>query len=139
LTFPYTMLMARPRVVGRERMRDVSGPLLIVSNHITEIDIGFLMAALPARYRTRLAVAMRGEALREMRHAPRTRPLLRRALDQLDYWLITALFNVFPLPQFSGFRHSFAFAGETVDRGYSVVVFPEGARTETGAMAPFRS
>jgi long-chain acyl-CoA synthetase len=45
---------------------------------------------------------------------------------------------VFPLPQKSGFRKSFAFAGETMDRGYSVLVFPEGRRTPDGEMKPFR-
>src|SRR4029077_13372173 len=57
------------------------------------------------------------------------------------YWLATLLFNVFPLPQLSGFRESFRFAGESVDRGYSVLVFPEGEvnNSEDGRMAPFQS
>ncbi len=46
---------------------------------------------------------------------------------------------MFPLPQQSGVRESFAFAGESVDRGYSVVVFPEGRRTQDGRPSPFRS
>ena len=50
-----------------------------------------------------------------------------------------ALFNVFPLPQRSGFRESFAFAGESVDRGYSIAVFPEGGRTQDGLVHDFRS
>jgi long-chain acyl-CoA synthetase len=59
----------------------------------------------------------------------------------LSYWLVTALFNVFPLPQFSGFRQSFRFAGESADRGYSVLIFPEGEvnNSADGRMAPFRS
>jgi long-chain acyl-CoA synthetase len=45
------------------------------------------------------------------------------------------------LPQFSGFRESFRFAGESADRGFSVLVFPEGEvnNTATGEMAPFQS
>jgi long-chain acyl-CoA synthetase len=43
------------------------------------------------------------------------------------------------LPQRSGFRQSFAFAGLSADRGYSIVVFPEGKRTQTGEIAPFQS
>ncbi len=31
------------------------------------------------------------------------------------------------------------FAGALADNGFSVVIFPEGRRTETGEMAPFRS
>ena len=48
-----------------------------------------------------------------------------------------ALFNVFPLPQLSGFRRAFEFAGESADRGYSVVVFPEGKRTQDGRLHSF--
>ena len=54
-----------------------------------------------------------------------------------EYVLVVSLFNVFPLPQKSGFRKSFAFAGEAMDRGYSVLVFPEGARTQDGEMKQF--
>jgi len=51
------------------------------------------------------------------------------------------LITVLPLPQLSGFRESFRFAGDSVDRGYSVLVFPEGEvnNSEDGRMAPFRS
>ena len=46
---------------------------------------------------------------------------------------------MFPLPQKSGFRESFAFAGESVDRGYNVLVFPEGRRTGDGTLASFQA
>jgi long-chain acyl-CoA synthetase len=52
---------------------------------------------------------------------------------------VVALFNVFPLPQRSGFRRSFAYAGEAVDGGSSVLVFPEGRTTEDGRMNRFMS
>ncbi len=60
-------------------------------------------------------------------------------LAPFAYFLITALFNVFPLPQKSGFRRSFQHAGEAIDRGYSVLVFPEGRRSDDGAPQPFKS
>jgi long-chain acyl-CoA synthetase len=133
------MLMARPRVRGRENIEGLPGPLLFVANHVTQIDVGFVLAALPARFRHRLAVAMVGEMLEEMRNPPREMPFFRRQVEKLSYWLVTALFNVFPLPQKTGFRGSFTFAGESVDRGYSVLVFPEGRRTRDGAMGPFQA
>jgi len=97
------------------------------------------MAALPFHLRRRLGTAMQGEMLRDMRYPPPTRPLIRRWLDQFDYVLVSALFNVFPLPQRAKFRESFRFAGQLADQGYSVLIFPEGRRTETGEMSPFRS
>ena len=139
VTWPYIMIMGRPKIFGRERLKDLKGPALIVSNHITEIDIGYLMAALPARFRNRLAVAMQGEMLRSMRHPPKEWFFLRRWREQLRYALVTTFFNVFSLPQKAKYRESFRFAGEMADKGYNVVIFPEGRRTETGEMGPFRS
>jgi len=47
--------------------------------------------------------------------------------------------DLFPLPKSSGFRESFAYAGECVDRGYSVLIFPEGRHTTDGKINPFQS
>jgi long-chain acyl-CoA synthetase len=139
ITLPYIMVMARPKIIGRERLKDFRGPALIISNHIAQIDIGFLMAALPMHLRNRLGVAMQGEMLRSMRHPPKEWFFLKRWWEQLRYALIALFFNVFSLPQRAKYRESFRFAGELVDRDYSVVIFPEGRRTETGEMSPFRS
>jgi len=142
LVWPATQILGHPRIVGRENLRGLSGPVLIVSNHITRrADIGLILAALPPRYRHRVATAMGGESLQNMRRPPRDWFFARRWAYQLGYWLATLLFNVFPLPQFSGFRESFRFAGESVDRGYCVLVFPEGEvnNSEDGRMAPFHS
>ncbi len=138
--WPATHLLAHPKVRGREHLSALAaGPVLVVSNHITEVDIGFVLAALPPRLRHRLAVAMLGERLRDMRHPRPGTGLFRGWLDRLEYFLIVALFNVFPLPEHSGYRASFAYAGESVDRGYSVLIFPEGRRTPDGKLSPFRA
>ncbi len=52
--------------------------------------------------------------------------------------LITALFNVFPLPRYRDFQRSFAHAGQALDRGFHVIIFPEGTRSPDGALANFR-
>jgi long-chain acyl-CoA synthetase len=62
-----------------------------------------------------------------------------RIYDRLQWTFGVALLNLFPLPRQAGFRRSFAYAGEAVDRGYSVLVFPEGRHTEDGRVRPFRS
>lgn len=138
-TWPATLIMAKPTELGRERLKNAHSPFLFISNHITYIDAGLLMFAMPARYRNKLAIAMQGELLAEMRNPPPRMNVFRRTIEVFSYWLVTALFDVFPLPQRSGFRESFAFAGESIDRGYSVLVFPEGRRTTDGEMSPFRT
>jgi long-chain acyl-CoA synthetase len=142
LVWPATQILAHPKIVGREHLRDLRGPVVVISNHITRrADIGLILAALPWRFRHRLAIAMGGESLQNMRRPPREWIFAKRWAYQLGYGLVTALFNVFPLPQLSGFRESFRFAGESADRGYSILVFPEGEvnNSEDGRMAPFRS
>jgi long-chain acyl-CoA synthetase len=116
--------------------------VLIISNHITRrADIGLILAALPRRFRHSLAIAMGGESVERMRQPPHDWFFVQRWAYQLGYGLVTALFNVFPLPQHSGFRESFRFAGESADRGYSILIFPEGEvnNSEDGRMAPFQS
>lgn len=140
LVWPATQVLAHPRIIGRDNLRGVGGPVLIVANHITRrADAGLILAALPGRFRHRIATAIAGETLQRMRRPPSEWFFARRWAYQVGYWLAIALFNVFPLPQFSGFRESFRFAGESVDRGYSVLVFPEGEVTSTGEMATFQS
>jgi long-chain acyl-CoA synthetase len=137
LILPFTWLMGRARVSGREHLRDVRGPVLFIANHITIADPALVLLALPARWRSRIAIAMIGEFLREWRHPPAGTSWLKRVVWRVKYVLVVALFNVFSLPQQSGFRRSFAFAGETMDRGYSLLVFPEGQRTTHGRLNPF--
>jgi long-chain acyl-CoA synthetase len=141
LVWPATKILGHPKIIGAENLRNLKSPALIISNHITRrADIGLILYALPRKLRHNLATAMGGETLQEMRNPPKHWLLPKRALYRINYWLITALFNVFPLPQFSGFRQSFQFAGESADRGYCLLVFPEGVINETpdGRMAKFQ-
>ena len=41
-------------------------------------------------------------------------------------------------PLKAGYLESFKYAGQLADRGWNVLVFPEGKRTETGEMNEFR-
>ena len=136
---PAVFLLGWPRIEGRQNLRDVHGPVLVICNHIGDVDVGFVLTALPARLRHRLATAAGGEALEALRTAPPTRNFVLRAYDRVKWVLGVSLLNLFPLPREAGFRQSFAFAGETMDRGYSVLVFPEGRHTTTGTMLPFRA
>jgi long-chain acyl-CoA synthetase len=139
LVWTATALLAWPRVRGRAHLKRLRGPVLFISNHVTRDDVGLILKALPHRYRYRLAVAMNGERLRDLRHPPAGRNLFLRCVDRLAYVAVCAFFNVFPMPKQSGVRGSFQFAGESVDRGQSILVFPEGQLTRDGRLSPFRS
>lgn len=137
IVLPATRLLGWPRIMGREQLHDFRGPLVLICNHVTMTDHALVLLALPARFRNRVSIAQDGELLRGWRHPPSGTALLTRLLDLLQYLSIVIFFNVFAMPQKSGFRRSFDFAGEMIDRGYNLLIFPEGQRTKHGAMNPF--
>jgi long-chain acyl-CoA synthetase len=136
---PAVFLLGWPRIIGRENLRGLRGPVLVVCNHLDDVDVGFVQTALPARFRHRLATATGGEALEALRTPPLGRGLLSTAYDRLKWFLGVSLLNLFPLPREAGFRESFLFAGQSMDRGYSILVFPEGRHTTDGEIGLFRS
>jgi long-chain acyl-CoA synthetase len=59
--------------------------------------------------------------------------------NSLNYYLATLVFNAFPLPQReAGARQTLRYIGEVLEDGYSVLIFPEGRRTDTGEIDRFR-
>jgi long-chain acyl-CoA synthetase len=136
---PLVWLLAAPSVSPAGGFRQPSQPSLLIANHVTAFDAPLVLYALPATMRRRVAIAMSGEMLEDWRHARNQGNWLLNLLAPFEYWLVTTLFNVFPLPRTVGFRRSFAHAGEALDRGYHVLIFPEGHRSADGALQPFRS
>jgi long-chain acyl-CoA synthetase len=136
---PVTYIMCWVRVHGLENLKDLRTPALFVSNHISMVDHALIIQALPGRFKRHLAIAMEGEVLREWVRPQAHANRFTRLKELAQYALVVLFFNVFPLPKKSGFRRSFAYAGEMMDSGQSVLVFPEGARSEDGGMNPFMS
>jgi long-chain acyl-CoA synthetase len=137
LLLPITWVMCRVRVRGSEHLAKVRGPALLVSNHVADVDAALIMSALPFRWRSRLAIAMSGEILRDWRYPSESTGWFSRVRVKLAYALAAALFNVFSLPKQSGFRRSFDYAGQAMDRGWSVLIFPEGQETTDGQIHAF--
>jgi long-chain acyl-CoA synthetase len=134
---PLIWLLAAPRVI-RSPNPPPQGPLLLIANHVTAYDGALILYSLPPCLRHQTAIAMSGEMLLDLRSGHNQPNPLASLLAPTGYWLITALFNVFPLPRLRGFQRSFEHAGEAMDNGYSVLIFPEGTRSPDAKLHPFR-
>jgi long-chain acyl-CoA synthetase len=118
-------------------LENVEGPVILAPNHTSHLDTLAVLAALPPRFRHRLAPAMSQESF--VPYFEKTGPWKERVSLALRYWLAILTLNVFPLPQGTrGVRKALQFAGALVDSGYSILIYPEGARTPDGRMKEFR-
>jgi long-chain acyl-CoA synthetase len=139
---PLIWLLVNPRIYGPAKPLP-PGPMLIVGNHVTTYDGPLIEYALSGPVRRHIAVAMSGDMLYDYMHWRNPeKPPARQGFYLFGppaYFLITALFNVFPLPRQRDFQQSFAHAGRAMDRGMNVMVFPEGTRSAEGKLAGFRA
>ena len=135
---PLARVFAWMRVVGLEHLRDLDGPVIFASNHQSFMDGPVIMAALPARWRHTLAPAM-GKEMFAAHFFPAQHGRLAWFTNSLNYYLAVLLFNAFPLPQReAGARQTLRYIGELLASGNSVLIFPEGRRSETGVIDTFR-
>ncbi len=135
---PLARAFAWLRIEGREHLRDLAGPVIFASNHQSFMDGPAIMAALPRRWRYAVAPAMAKEMF-AAHFFPAEHGRLAWFTNSLNYYLAVLLFNAFPLPQReAGARQTLRYIGELLSAGVSVLIFPEGRRSETGVIDAFR-
>ena len=135
---PLARVFAWTRIEGLEHLRDLRGPVIFAANHQSFMDGPVIMASLPARWRYRLAPAM-GKEMFAAHFFPQQHGAVSWFTNSLNYYLAVLLFNAFPLPQReAGARQSLRYIGELLADRHSLLIFPEGRRSESGAIDAFR-
>lgn len=116
-------LVAPGDVAGGEALAELPSPAIYAANHTSHLDTLAVLRALPPRHRSRLAVAAAADYFYTGR------------------WLgagVSLLLNAFPFSRSHGIRSSLENCAWLLEKGWSVLIFPEGSRSETGAMGRFR-
>jgi 1-acyl-sn-glycerol-3-phosphate acyltransferase len=124
---PLMDLYTRRRVIGREHLNVLTGPVVFVANHNSHMDTPVILRALPSRWRRRTAVAAATDYFYDKR---------RNAV------LSSLVFGTVPLDRESGAGMG---PGQTahierlVREGGSLLMFPEGTRSHDGRVGRLRS
>jgi long-chain acyl-CoA synthetase len=135
---PLTRVFAWISARGLENLRHLEGPVIFAANHQSHMDTPVILAALPGRWRRRVATAMAKEFFKA-HFFPEQFTRREWFTNSLNYWLAAAFFNAFPLPQReAGARQTLRYAGDLLGDGFSVLIFPEGRRNREGEIQPFR-
>lgn len=115
---PVTWSQVRPDVEGLEYLEDLDGPVVLVANHSSHLDAPLIIGSLPARLRKRLAVGAAADYF----------------FDARGRAIVTALvFNAFPIERRGSDRRR-SLAPRLLSEGWSLLLFPEGTRSEDGWM-----
>ena len=135
---PLARVFAHCRIEGLDNLRNLSGPVVFAANHQSHMDVPVILAALPGRWRARVAPAMAKEFFKA-HFFPADFTWRERFTNTLNYYLAAFYFNAFPLPQReAGARQTLQYIGELTGDGWSILIFPEGMRSATGHIKPFR-
>jgi long-chain acyl-CoA synthetase len=134
---PLARVFAWIRVDGRKHLRDIHGPVVFAANHQSHFDVPVILAAMPGHLRQHVAPAMSKEFFRA-HFFPEGQPWRQVFIKRLNYYLAAFFFNAFPLPQReAGARQTLRYIGEITADGFSILIFPEGVRSQTGEMTTF--
>ena len=129
---PLTRVFAWVRAEGLENLSGLEPPVIFAPTHQSYLDVPAILAALPAKWRYRVAPAMAKEFFHEHFHGS-------SFTNSLNYYLSALFFNAFPLPQReAGALATLRYMGEMAGQGWCMLIFPEGKMTDTGEIAPFQ-
>jgi 1-acyl-sn-glycerol-3-phosphate acyltransferase len=117
----------KPFVVqGRENMSGLKEPCIVIGNHASHLDAFVIVEALPPKYRGRLAFGSAAD-----------RWFLKGRPWRKSGWWNTLVLNSFPIKRGGG-SATLDYAKWLLDKGWNVMIFPEGTRSTTGKLSKFR-
>lgn len=109
------------RVEGAHHFSSVPKPVIIIPNHASHFDTVVALHVIPPPLRSRTAIAAAADRFYQT--------WWRSVRFSLRY-------NAFPIERGGG-RRALDYADELIERGWSLVIYPEGHRSRDGRVQPF--
>jgi 1-acyl-sn-glycerol-3-phosphate acyltransferase len=122
---PLLRLYTRRRTVGRDKLKRLKAPVILVANHVSHLDTPLILAALPRRVRRRTAVAAATDYFYR---------------NRLVAVVVSLIFNTVPMDRKGGGleKQSAGHLDGLLDQGWNLLVYPEGTRSRSGATGRLR-
>ena len=124
LIYPFVHIFYKIRVTGLDRLDPDNGPFLLTPNHCLHLDNGIILSRLPLGVRWKLSVAAAADTIYD---------------NPIRGILASVLANAFPLQREGGVRKSLELLGSRMDKGYNILIYPEGKLTVGGPLQPFKA
>jgi 1-acyl-sn-glycerol-3-phosphate acyltransferase len=122
---PLLAFYTRRRCTGRDKLRRLRAPVILVANHVSHIDTPVILAALPRRVRRRTVVAAAADYFYRNRFIAIA---------------VSMIFNTVPMDRKGGglAKQASGHVDRLLDRGWNLLVFPEGTRSRSGGVGRMR-
>jgi 1-acyl-sn-glycerol-3-phosphate acyltransferase len=117
-------LIYRVKVTGLARIRDLREPALFTPNHALHNDVGIMLTHFPLGVRWHLSAAAAADDIFG---------------NPVRGFFAAFIGNAFPLAREGAIRRSLELLGARLDRGFHILIFPEGRLTVGGPTQPFKS
>jgi long-chain acyl-CoA synthetase len=120
---PLVRIFYRVHTTGAERLDGLEGPVVFIPNHCLHTDNAIILSRLPVGWRWKLSAAAAADTI---------------YANPLKGVLASVLANAVPLRREGGVRRSLELLGARLDRGFNILLYPEGKLTLGGPMQPFK-
>ena len=121
---PLIAYYVRARRRGHERFAQLTGPVVLVSNHSSHLDTPAILRALPPAWRRRTVVAAAADRFYQRRFVASG---------------VSLLFNTVPLSRAGGGADALEHIQELVGDGWNLLIYAEGTRSRDGSVGRMHS
>ena len=120
--FPLHALFVPLQVKGEEHLIHAKRPVIFYFNHVGIMDAVCVLRVLPPSFRQKLVIAVNRNLWKEWRKC------------FVEFWA-----GGFPFDPQRDIKASLELTGEFLDRGFSIIIAPEGSISQDGRLQPFKS